>query len=449
MDCRTARSLINQQELDTARSTRLQAHLASCGACADDQADPVGVLLRHTELPLAHPPPNFTANTIARLPTASPIALQRQAQQRRQNWRGGIAFGLSLAGVGLAFSSARLAQTSSLALLGDTRTELGRFLLRLVLAAKSVLLLATHPVVVALVLAGLLLLFALRNTPRLRGQLALGAASCALALAVIVSVQVSLWSSRSTYSFRAPLTIDGATEGDVLSLFGDITVRGRVRGDVVSLVGQVKLEPRAQVDGSVLAGAGTVETGQAHISGSVVDGLGPLTVLATVNPTANDLSQRNIARLSGIFGALITLALAALWVMVRPHQVRRAARRMLQAPFQALLLGLGATLILGGLLVGGTLVLAATLIGVVVVPLLLLLTHLPFVQGIAAVGQALGKQLTGADRPTGAFWGIAVQVGIVLALALAAPLASLTAFYLFGSLGLGAVLLDLQQRRAA
>jgi hypothetical protein len=74
--------------------------------------------------------------------------------------------------------------------------------------------------------------------------------------------------------------------------------------------------------------------------------------------------------------------------------------------------------------------------------MLLIVVHLPYVQGLAAVGQALGQRLTGAATLTGALWGVAVQLVLVLGLGIFAPFAGLAAFYLLASLGIGAQVLE-------
>jgi len=97
------------------------------------------------------------------------------------------------------------------------------------------------------------------------------------------------------------------------------------------------------------------------------------------------------------------------------------------------------------LLTGGlTVALAATLVGLVLVPILLLVVHVPYVVGLAAVGQALGAQLTGRPSVGSAIWGMAVQLAAVLVCGLLLPWLGLTVFYILGSAGLGAALLDMR-----
>jgi hypothetical protein len=99
------------------------------------------------------------------------------------------------------------------------------------------------------------------------------------------------------------------------------------------------------------------------------------------------------------------------------------------------------------LALGGSVVLAATVAGVLLVPILLLLLHLPYVAGVATVGYTLGHRLAGSQASTGAIWGIGLQLVLLLALGLTVPMAGLLIFYLVGTAGLGGALLGWQRMR--
>jgi hypothetical protein len=73
-----------------------------------------------------------------------------------------------------------------------------------------------------------------------------------------------------------------------------------------------------------------------------------------------------------------------------------------------------------------------------------LFVHVPYVIGVAAVGQALGARLTGRPSVGSAIWGIAVQLLVVLVCGLLVPWLGLIVFYTLGSAGLGAALLDMR-----
>ncbi len=451
MDCQTARTFFSASQLAADDEERLAAHLASCAACADDEADPIGQLLRRTELPLAHPPPDFVANVLARLPQASPQALHAGAQRRVRLQIGAAAgLGLALGGLLVALPWLRQPSLAVAAGVGGLATEAGRMLLRFALVAKSLLTLSIWPLLVVLVGSAELLRrwWSQMEFGTVR-RLLLPAAGLAMASVVIVGQLLGAAGGQQVRSVGAPLVIASDVRGDVASLLGDITVRGHVSGDVTTLGGSVHLAPGAVVDGSVLSGAGAVATDNVQIGGGVVDGLRPLVALAQVAPAPDKIDRQDLTRLGSIVGILMTLALASLWVMLQPQRIAAASRQLTAAPAKALGFGLAAAVVLGGLALGGSLVLAATVVGVVLIPVLLVVVHVPLVQGIATVGQALGRRITGQATPGGALWGIGIVTIVVVALGLLTPIASLTTFYLLGGLGLGALLLDGGWRGAA
>jgi hypothetical protein len=140
----------------------------------------------------------------------------------------------------------------------------------------------------------------------------------------------------------------------------------------------------------------------------------------------------------------VTLALSALVVMLWPQRTLQTSRVLPRRPWLALSIGVLITGLLALLALPLLALLALTVVGLLAVPLLLMLVHLPYIQGLAAVGQALGRRLTGTVTVGSALWGIAAQLVLVTLLGIFAPLAGLVAFYLLASLGLGAQLLERQ-----
>ncbi len=447
MDCGAIRSLLTQSRLSPDQEARLAVHLGSCAACADDEADAIGQLLRHAQLPAVYPPPTLTATIMARLPQAAPAVLYEREQQQAR-WRGLLSrLGLVVAAVVMVLVSVWQGVTtrSSDAILagwGGRTSAFAHFLLRLILVSKSVLQGST-PLVTLLIMLVVLTGVVADRLPRLWLPRALVTTVVGLGLLVAVLARYPLSGNSSVLqggrrSVEAPIMVVGGAGGDVLSLLGDIRVQGHIQGDVATLGGKVILAAGSTVDGSVLSGAGTVQASGAQIAGGVIDGLGPVPALAEVAPGSNNAGQGGLTRLGGMLGAFVTLLLAGLWLMLQGEQLSGASEQLRSMPLKGLGLGLAATLVLGTLCVAISTILAATLFGTVLIPVVLLVVHLPYIRGIAIVGQALGHQIGGSDEPVHGLWGIGIQAVVVIALALVAPLASLVAFYLLGSLGLGA-----------
>jgi hypothetical protein len=216
-------------------------------------------------------------------------------------------------------------------------------------------------------------------------------------------------------------------------------------GDVISLAGRVILDDGARVHGSVMAGTSAVQQGGARVDQVLLGGVGPLPGLAQVTGAGTDAgtASRAAAGIAGMLAAFVTLILAAFLVVVWPQRPAEASIYLARFPGRAVAFGALATLALLALALGGAVLLAATVAGVLLVPVLLLLLHLPYVAGVAAVGQALGRVLTGHSTAAGAIWGIAAQLILVIAIGLLLPTAGVLVFYVLGSVGLGGTLLVL------
>ena len=266
------------------------------------------------------------------------------------------------------------------------------------------------------------------------------------------------------------IRVEGAVTGDVTSWSGNIEVAGRVGGDVVSYGGKVMIRGSGQVGGHVLASggalqldAGAVVTGQAiHSEG----GGGALAnLLDLFSPSVDSGANAAVGR--ALFGAVLgvfLLAFCLLCITFWPRRTAAASLMFRRAPGRVVALGLLTTLLLALALPPLTALLAATLIGLPLIVLLLVLAHIPYIYGLAALVRAVGALVPhppisskrdddrslpsareigsvgeGLNRMTVAVAAaLALLVAIVAALA---PLWGLALLYLLASPGLGAVLL--------
>jgi hypothetical protein len=446
MECRDVRPLIGkEQTLAADERQQVEAHFHSCEACRDELDDPVGIALAGARLPLAIPPPDFTQQLMLRLPDAAPIVLAQQQMRSRRAFQ--TAAWVSLAVVsGFALLGLALIRYTAVRA-ADIFPAIG---LPFALASKAILAALGQPAVVVSILVAAVLVWAFlrraqlaRVLPPLLARPALPAAALALLLFVNAAA------GRDDLSaVRSSITVSGPVAGNVTSVASDITIDGEVRGDVVSLMGRVALQPGARVQGSVMAGAGVIKEAGAQVGQSEVPALGPLPALMrAAGSSPAPLAGASATRLLGLGAALLTLLLAGLMVVAWPQGPIEASVYVARFPGRAMLIGLLGTLGLWTLGLAGATLLAATVGGVLLVPVLLLGLHLPYVAGVATIGQMLGTRFAGARSIGGALWGVAVQLIVVVALALLAPLAGLISFYVLGSVGLGGVLLA--PRRAA
>lgn len=438
MDCRNARLLMaDATSLTPEQQQALRGHLAACAACRDDLADPIGRVLAQTPFGLAAPSSDFTTTLLQRLPPESPVDLwRRERAQRRNRWRRGLIAGaLALAGLTLLGWLLRgLWRGTTLGLLADGITlVMGESLAPLAVMLGS-----------AAALIWLLRLLLERPTT----LNALGSATLAALLLMISATAVGLNDRGNLARSAAPAIATvaqpievAAAHGPVASLLGDIVVRGPVAGSVVTVAGTARLEPTARVAGDVLAGARIEGNGQ--VAGAIRQSMGGAALgAALLGADAATVSPLALRALAGLAAALLSLALAALLILWWPQRALAISQILPERPWAAFGVGVLLTIALALLALPLLAVLAVTVVGLMLVPPLLLLIHVVYVQGLAAVGQALGRRLTGAATTASALWGIAAQLVVVLLLSLYAPLAGLAAFYLLGSLGLGAQLLQ-------
>ncbi|HEY0737016.1 MAG TPA: zf-HC2 domain-containing protein, partial [Herpetosiphonaceae bacterium] len=378
MDCRTAHTLMAHDEpLGPDEQRALEAHLAHCPACHDDFADPMGRALAQTTIELALPPPDFTAKLLQRLPKESPLELARQAErqqrQRQQKWVGGmvVVVAASIA-LGLGLQSFWSGTALGLAARG-------------ILDIVAVFAVPFLGIVVCAALVAFLLQRALRQ-PTVGFTLGAAALACGLVVAsgaLFRSLDHSATSptvqNAAVVTLTEPVRAMGDIRGDVVSLWGDIVVDGQVSGNVVSILGDVTLNQGARVAGDVLAGSGEITTSQAdQIAGVERRGVpGTPIGLRAVGASAEQLSPSLVRGLTGLLGALITLALAGILVLLWPQRTLHTSRSLPTRPWLALGIGVLITALVALLTLPVLALLALTVVGLLMVPLLLLVVHLP------------------------------------------------------------------------
>lgn len=439
MECRDIRPLIRPQDgLSSSDRQKIDRHIAGCQACKDEINDPEAAFFAGVQLQLAMPPPHLTANILRRLPAASPIEIERRGHVWRRIYSAFAPRALVLLGV-LAAVGVLVFQMPGV----SAADRVPHLIVPLALAAKALLVAAGRPSVTLLaLLLGLLGIVVIpRLLPERRQWPGLGSATLAGA-ALTCLLLLNLAATRGdTGSLSHSLSI-ADYQGDVTTVVGDIAVRGEVRGDVVSLAGHVTLQDGANVRGSVLAGGGIEQTDRSGIGQARIDGLGPLAAQAGgISGAPASLNQRLAAQIGGLLAVLTMVLLAALAVMIWPRRLTEAVAMLQQFPLRAVGLGIAATALLVMIALSGAVVLAATLGGLILVPALLFLVHLPFVAGMATVGEFLGVQLTGRGSVAGSLWGIGIQLLVIVLLGLVMPMAAVLIFYLITSVGLGGTLL--------
>lgn len=437
MECRDARSLIARYDHLTAEERqRLDRHLQTCLACADELEDSSWRLLP-VDLPMAQPPTGLANSIIARLPALSPLDLATRQRARLQNYRRlglGVAFlvpMLALAGV----STLQFPNTPAADRLSGLSLVLG-------LGAKAVLIVLGQPWVTALLLFALSMIVVVRFLPiartlhpLLRSGMLVGAL---LGIFVLLGNAVAVHADRGTV--LAQIDVQGIVSGDISSLAGNIDVNGEVYGDVVALTGQVKLGPSAHIHGSVLSAAGGVLPNNSQIDQAVVNGPSQ-SPLAAIGAANTSVSVVQAGWLLGMIAACAMLLFAAFVVVVWPQGSAQASAYLSRFPLQSFAFGVLITVALLGIAGGLSVIFAATIGGVLLVPIIILVLHLPYILGVAAVGEAFGLKLTGRPSLGGAIWGIAAQLLVVVAVGLLAAQGALIVFYLLASAGLGGLFL--------
>lgn len=240
------------------------------------------------------------------------------------------------------------------------------------------------------------------------------------------------------------IIIDGVVEGDVTSVTGSIIVRGAVEGDVVSLFGNVTFSADSVADGNVMAATGVVSVpagASMAANKTVFNGNLGGQAMASLLPATGEqpLTQGGRMILSLALG-LIALVVATLLSVIWPGSIASGARAVRVAAGRTLGLGVLWMLLTLALVAVITLVLVFSLIGLAVLPVVLLLAQVPYLIGLATVGQALGERF-GLHQTKAVVAGSAAILLPCVALAtISLPLA-FGLFYLLTGAGIGGMFL--------
>ena len=245
-------------------------------------------------------------------------------------------------------------------------------------------------------------------------------------------------------TFSQPIVINGVVEGDVTSVTGSIVVRGAVEGDVVSLFGDVSFEPQAVTEGNVMAAVGEVHlptTVQVAAEQTVFNGNLAGQTASSLIPGVNGEKISSLNRvLTILILSSLGLLISALFGLIWPRSIASAAQAVRLAPDRAAGLGLIWLLITTVLVSLVAAVLILSLLGLAVLPLLLLLTQVPYLAGLAVVGRVLGERLNLHGR-IAQIVGAALVFVPVIAVAPWSMIAAFIGYYLLAGVGIGGLIL--------
>lgn len=417
----------------------LASHLATCNACQDDTADPIGRLLAHVSQDIVAPSPDFTQKVIARLPYTSPQQFGQHAQSRRR-----LVVGISSVPVAALLIVIGLSPLFRTMTAGSTLHLVADLVQQVALAARWPLLL----MLISSVGLGAVFVHLVHMPTTRQAVLAIAAAVVLVGVSASASMindinnaQTTEGSAASRATIARSIETTQPVQGSVATLFGDVTVAQPVDGNVASLFGNVVAT--APIDGRVLVGSGRYTGDRDRVAGGVVDDLDQL-VLATgiVVVDRSDLMPQRGQLAVTLVGVLLLLALLGLTAALWPDPLARASTMLVTEPWPVL--GLGTLLASLCLLLAGPVlaVLAWSVVGLLVAPLIALVLHLPLIFGLTVIGGVLGQLLF----KHATLWTSLTANGVVLlgifALSLIAPIAGAVAFYLLASVGVGALLLS-------
>jgi hypothetical protein len=245
------------------------------------------------------------------------------------------------------------------------------------------------------------------------------------------------------------ILVEGVVAGDVISWTGNIIIRGYVHGDVVSYTGNVTISQGARVDGSVLALTGELAVETAALGGSAITGGNGGRLLSRIVGVFAPLPQAPSGAanagnwLFSLFLSIATITSALLLIGTWPNRLSLASHTLIRKPIQALSLGVLAGIALAAITLILAGVLAASVIGLPLSVLLVVVLHVPYLFGVAALIQAARTTLDptahGLSFKTG-LTALALVVPLLL-IGLVAPLVALVLFYAVASPGLGAAIL--------
>jgi cytoskeletal protein CcmA (bactofilin family) len=285
------------------------------------------------------------------------------------------------------------------------------------------------------------------------------------------------------------ITVAGTVTGDVMAAGGNITISGQVDGDARLAGGQVRVEGRVGEDLLVGAGQATVASG-AQVGGDLIFGAGRMVLDGAVAGSVLG-STGNYTRAGSVGGSekvtvqeppktptlydrgfdalrryisIVLVGLLLLWLV--PRIFRGAGDAVRRSPLVSFGLGfvaaIGAvvavilvvvlTVLLAvalGLVGLGSLAGTVAFAGTVAVMVIVLLTFIAVMFGAqAAVGLGLGRLLFRGDRLSFGMAFIALLLGVLVVVLLAAiPVAGGWLEALLVLLGLGALLVGLFRRR--
>ncbi|WP_314094177.1 polymer-forming cytoskeletal protein [Microbacterium foliorum] len=303
-----------------------------------------------------------------------------------------------------------------------------------------------------------------------------------------ISVDVSGTIDGDVYASAQTLVISGDISGDVIAAAQSITVTGDIEGNVRLSAQTVTISGDISRSGTILAADVTVTdtgalgddlvgaTGTMHVSGTVgrnlVLSVGTLSIAGSVGgdvtyvsdteaSIAEDAVAGSVERISqpqspkvevspwGVFAgwvlglvyALVALSLVTLFTaLLLPRLLGRVTDHLLPSPWKALLVGLGASIVmpLALLLLFTTIVGAPLALAASVAWFLLTLASFPF------VAHYLGALILRRDRrPVSR----SLLGGVILIAALQIPWLNIVAWLLMVFFGLGAQLLEIHSHR--
>lgn len=259
-----------------------------------------------------------------------------------------------------------------------------------------------------------------------------------------------------------------------VAIFGSVVVDGEVAGDVVAVGGDVRLGPKAVVNGEVTAvGGRIVADSGARMDGGVHEiairwptwsvGVPEARIVPPAEWWAGLLLVAAVAR------ALVLVVLTTIVALLGRAAVTRVGREVGDAPWQSILIGVGAQLVLvpaAIALCGGLIVSIVGIPLLALVPVAALVAAGFWLVGFTAVAARLGGALMGGSESGRLVPAVLLGLGLVFAVTLGARLAwwagwiGLPGFLLLGgvgwlveavawSMGLGALILSGFRGKAA
>jgi hypothetical protein len=213
---------------------------------------------------------------------------------------------------------------------------------------------------------------------------------------------------------------------------------------VVSLFGNVTFAAESVADGNVMAATGivSVPTGASVAANKTVfngnlSGQGMASLLPRSGEQPLNLAGRMILSLAlGLIALVVATLLSVIW----PRSIASGARAVRVALGRTVGLGVLWMLLSLALVAVITLVLVFSLIGLAVLPVVLLIAQVPYLIGLAAVGQALGERF-GLHRTQAVVAGSAAILLPCVGLAIISLPAAFGLFYMLAGAGIGGMFL--------